>query len=79
MKALLCRETAEELSTLRIEDVDLPPPGTDALRIRVRAAAVNFPDILMVQGKYQHKPALPFIVGGECAGEVIAVGRDVSG
>ncbi len=79
MKALLCRETAEELSTLRIEDVDLPPLGGDALRIRVRAAAVNFPDILMVQGKYQHKPALPFIVGGECAGEVIAVGRDVGG
>ncbi len=79
MKALLCRETASDISTLRIEDVDLSPLGGDALRIRVRAAAVNFPDILMVQGKYQHKPALPFIVGGECAGEVIAVGREVSG
>lgn len=79
MKALLCRENAEDLSTLRIEDVELPPLPADALRIRVRAAAVNFPDILMVQGKYQHKPELPFIVGGECAGEVIGVGSDVTG
>jgi NADPH2:quinone reductase len=48
--------------------------GANEIRIRVRAAAVNFPDILMVQGKYQHKPELPFIVGGERAGDVIAVG-----
>ena len=46
--------------------------------MRVRAAAVNFPDILMIQGKYQHRPELPFIVGGECAGEVIAVGDGVT-
>ena len=56
----------------------LPPLTPDAVRIRVRAAAVNFPDILMIQGKYQHRPALPFIVGGECAGEVIAVGDGVT-
>lgn len=79
MKALLCRENAEDLTTLRIEEAELPPLGADELRIRVRAAAVNFPDILMVQGKYQHKPALPFIVGGECAGDVIAMGSSVTG
>jgi NADPH2:quinone reductase len=44
----------------------------------VRAAAVNFPDILMIQGKYQHKPELPFVVGGERAGDVIAVGSGVT-
>ena len=37
------------------------------MRIRVRAAAVNFPDILMIQGKYQHKPELPFIAGQRSA------------
>lgn len=78
MKALLCRANAEDIATLRIEDVTLPPLGADEVRIRVRAAAVNFPDILMVQGKYQHKPQLPFVVGGERAGEVIAVGESVT-
>jgi NADPH2:quinone reductase len=56
----------------------LPPLGPKDARVRVRAAGVNFPDILMVQGKYQHRPELPFIVGGEFAGEVIAVGGDVT-
>jgi len=78
VKALLCRINAEDISTLRIENVTLPPLGGGDVRIRVRAAAVNFPDILMVQGKYQHKPELPFIVGGERAGEVIAVGDNVT-
>jgi NADPH2:quinone reductase len=46
--------------------------------VRIRAAAVNFPDILTVQGKYQHKPPLPFTPGSEAAGDVIAVGGDVT-
>lgn len=79
MKALVCRENAEDITTVRIEEVELPPLKAGEVRFRVRAAAVNFPDILMIQGKYQHKPALPFIVGGECAGEVIAVGDGVTG
>jgi len=79
VKALLCRANAEDISMLRIEEVTLPPLGRDQVRFRVRAAAVNFPDILMVQGKYQHRPDLPFIVGGECAGDIIAVGEDVTG
>ncbi len=78
MKALLCRANSDDLSKLRIENVSLPPLESDGVRFRVRAAAVNFPDILMVQGKYQHRPALPFIVGGECAGEVLAVGEAVT-
>jgi NADPH2:quinone reductase len=56
----------------------LPAPGPDQVRIRVRAASVNFPDILMAQGKYQHRPELPFVVGGEMAGDVIAVGDGVT-
>jgi NADPH2:quinone reductase len=79
VKALVCRANAEDIGTLRVEDVTLPPLERAQLRMRVRAAAVNFPDILMVRGKYQHKPDLPFIVGGECAGEIVAVGEDVTG
>ncbi|HEX3673202.1 MAG TPA: NADPH:quinone oxidoreductase family protein [Rhizomicrobium sp.] len=78
MKALICRANADDIGTLKFEDVTLPPPGPREARVRVRAASVNFPDILMVQGKYQHRPELPFTVGGEFAGDVIAVGADVT-
>ncbi len=78
MKALLCREIAEDIATLRIEDMTLPPIGAGQARVRIRAAAVNFPDILTVQGKYQHKPELPYVPGTEGAGDVIAVGDGVA-
>ncbi|MGH6872587.1 MAG: NADPH:quinone oxidoreductase family protein [Rhizomicrobium sp.] len=78
MKAFVCRANAEDIGTLSFEDVTLPPPAPGEARVRVRAASVNFPDILMVQGKYQHKPELPFAVGGEFAGDVIAVGDAVT-
>ncbi len=79
MKALVCRANAEDLGTLALEDIALPPPAPNEVRLRIRAASVNFPDILMVQGKYQHRPELPFIVGGERSGEAIAVGEAVVG
>jgi NADPH2:quinone reductase len=75
MKALVCRELADDIGTLRIEDIELPPLSAGQARVRVRAAAVNFPDILTVQGKYQHKPELPYVPGTEGAGDVIAVGE----
>jgi NADPH2:quinone reductase len=78
MKALLCRANADDIGTAKIEDVALPELRANDVRIRVRAAAVNFPDVLMIQGKYQHKPELPFVVGGERAGDVIAVGSGVT-
>jgi NADPH2:quinone reductase len=78
MKAIVCRAISDDIGTLNLEDISLPPLKPDEARIRVRAAAVNFPDILTVQGKYQRKPALPFIPGGEAAGDVIAVGSDVT-
>jgi NADPH2:quinone reductase len=78
MKALVCREIAEDIGTLKLEDVTLPPPGAGQVRVRIRAAAVNFPDILTVQGKYQHKPPLPFTPGSEAAGDVIVVGEGVT-
>ena len=74
MKALLCREIAEDISTLCIEEMVLPPIVAGQVRVRLRAAAVNFPDILTAQGKYQHRPELPYVPGTEGAGDVIAVG-----
>ena len=78
MKALVCRANGENLDALTLEDRILPSPQPGQVRLRVRAASVNFPDLLMVQGKYQHRPELPFIVGGEMAGEVISVGANVT-
>jgi NADPH2:quinone reductase len=78
MKALLCRSLSENIGTLKVADIDLPTIGTGQVRVRLRAAAVNFPDILTVQGKYQHKPELPYVPGTEGAGDVIAVGEGVT-
>lgn len=78
MKALVCRVLSDDIGGLKIEDVELPPLGPGQVRVRMRAAAVNFPDILTVQGKYQHKPALPYTPGTEGAGDVVAVGQGIS-
>src|SRR5579872_4334740 len=77
MKAIVCRAIADDIATLQLEERELPALGPRDARVRIRAAAVNFPDILTVQGKYQHKPELPFVPGTEAAGEVIATGADV--
>jgi NADPH2:quinone reductase len=61
-----------------MDDVELPPPGPGALRLVLKACSVNFPDILMVQGKYQFKPELPFAPGMEGAGIVTVVGEGVT-
>ncbi len=55
----------------------MPTPGADEVRVAVRAAALNFPDVLMIEGKYQSQPPFPFIPGGEFAGTVDAVGLNV--
>ncbi len=56
----------------------MPEPGPGEVRVRVRAAAVNFPDLLMTGGGYQLKPDLPFVSGLEFAGEVDALGDGVA-
>ncbi len=78
MKALVCAAYGSDLSTLTLKDIELPPPGADEVRVKVRAASVNFPDLLMTEGKYQFKPEPPYVVGGELAGDVVAVGPDVT-
>jgi NADPH:quinone reductase-like Zn-dependent oxidoreductase len=65
--------------TLRIEDVPDPSPGAGELLVRVRACAINYPDVLIIEDKYQLKPPRPFAPGSEIAGEVEAVGEGVEG
>ena len=78
MRALLCKEHGLP-ETLVVEDIAAPEPGPGELRITVAAAGVNFPDFLIIQDKYQFKPALPFSPGGEMAGTVSAIGEGVTG
>jgi len=66
-----------EPETMRLEDVAPPEPGPSEVRIRNHAAALNFFDILQIQGKYQVRPPFPFTPGAEVAGVVDAVGSDV--
>jgi len=65
--------------TLRVDEVADPQPGPGELLVRVRAASINFPDVLIIEDKYQLKPPRPFAPGGEIAGEVEAVGEGVQG
>ena len=55
MKALVCSSLTDDFADIRVEDVDLPEPGFGQVRIRIRATSLNFPDILLCQGKYQLK------------------------
>jgi len=77
MKAMLCKEYGPPES-LVLEDFELPAPKPNEVKVRVRSAGVNFPDVLIIQGKYQFKPPFPFAPGSECAGDVIAVGDEVT-
>ena len=56
-----------------------PTPGPGQLLVRVRAAGLNFPDVLMAQGRYQERPPLPFTPGVELCGEVVETGQRVLG
>lgn len=77
MRALVCRDFGP-IENLRVEEVPAPVPGAGQLLVEVKAASINFPDALMVQGRYQAKPALPFTPGAELAGVVIAIGSGVN-
>jgi NADPH2:quinone reductase len=65
-------------SSLRVDELPDPTPGPGEVLVEVKAAGVNFPDVLLSYGKYQFKPPPPFIPGGEAAGVVTAVGAGVS-
>ena len=72
MQALQVRSLAPGYAGCLLCDLTVPEPGPGEALIRVRAAALNFPDLLMTRGEYQLKPPLPFVPGMEAAGEVVA-------
>ena len=78
MRAVLCKAYGLP-GDLVVEDVPSPQPGQGEVLVTVKAAGVNFPDVLMIQNKYQHRPPLPFSPGYEIAGVIKAVGPGVSG
>lgn len=76
VKACLCTSYGSP-DTLRIEDIPAPVPGEDEVLVKVMACGLNFADTLIIQGKYQFKPDMPFSPGGEFAGVIEAVGSRV--
>ncbi|CAD5105851.1 NADPH:quinone oxidoreductase family protein [Zestomonas carbonaria] len=76
MKAVLCKAFGPA-ETLVLEEVPSPEPKKFEVLLDVHAAGVNFPDTLIIEGKYQFKPPFPFSPGGEAAGVVVAVGEKV--
>ena len=76
MKAIVCDAWGPP-SSLQLREMPSPTPGPKQVLVRTRVAAVNFPDALMVAGKYQFKPEFPFSPGGELSGEIIQVGSEV--
>lgn len=77
MKAALCT-SLEGYQSLKLTDIECPSPKKGEVLIRVHAAALNFADSLIVKGKYQTRPSLPFSPGLECAGEIAELGEGVT-
>jgi NADPH2:quinone reductase len=77
MHAWLC-ENPVGVDALTWKEIPTPAPQAGEVLIEVRAASLNFPDLLIVQNKYQHKPPLPFVPGSEYAGVVSALGEGVT-
>ncbi len=76
MKALLCNQFGP-INTLVFGEMNSPIPSENQVLVKVYACGVNFPDTLMVQGKYQFKPQFPFSPGGEVAGVIVEAGNNV--
>ncbi|MFG1807227.1 NADPH:quinone oxidoreductase family protein [Streptomyces sp. NPDC049040] len=79
MKAWRVHHIGEPREAMRLDEVPTPEPGPGQVLLRVRAAAVNFPDAMLCRGEYQVRPPLPFTPGVEMCGEVAALGPGVTG
>lgn len=77
MQAWVC-DNPVGVEALQWKQLDMPQPAAGEVRIAIHAASLNFPDLLIVQNKYQVKPPLPFVPGAEFSGRVDAVGEGVS-
>ncbi len=78
MRALVCHKLSEDFSGVDIRDIPTPVPGPGEVLIKVRATSINFPDLLLCQGKYQLKLEPPFTPGMDISGIVDAIGPDVT-
>jgi len=78
MRAMVCHALTAAPDALTLVESPDPIPGPGEVRVRIKAASVNFPDLLMVKGGYQFKPALPFAPGMEAAGVIDAMGDGVT-
>lgn len=78
MKALLCKQYGPPES-LVVDEIQQPILGPADVRIEVHACGINFPDTLIIEGKYQLKPEMPFSPGGEVSGVIAEVGSEVGG
>jgi NADPH:quinone reductase-like Zn-dependent oxidoreductase len=78
MKALLSRAPGGP-ETLELAEIDDPVAGASQLLVKVKACAINYPDVLIIEDKYQFRPERPFAPGGEISGVVEAVGEGVTG
>jgi len=78
MRAVICRELTGVGGLEYVNDWPEPQAGPGEVVVDVKAAALNFPDLLMIQGLYQERPPLPFVVGTEMSGVVAAVGEGVT-
>ena len=79
MKALVCHTISDDFSGVELRDIPRPTPGPGEVLLQVRATSINYPDLLLCQGKYQLKLDPPFTPGMDIAGEVIALGDGVDG
>ena len=78
MRALVVDSLGPDYAGVALRDIPTPAPRAGEVLVRVRAASVNFPDLLMTRGEYQMKPPLPFVGGMELAGDVVALGEGVT-
>ena len=76
-RTLECQFLSDDMSGVSLVRKEIKDPGPNELLVRVKASSVNFPDYLMTQGKYQHKPELPFGIGMEGSGIIEKIGSDV--
>jgi NADPH:quinone reductase len=79
MTAAVCTRLDERLSGLELQHIPIVDPGPGQILVRVMAAGINFPDVLMCQGRYQFRPDPPFVPGMEIAGHVAGLGQGVQG
>jgi NADPH:quinone reductase len=79
VRAFVCHALSDDLSGCTIADIAVPAITAGDVLVEVRATSVNFPDILMCQGKYQFKPEPPFVPGIDVAGVIVGIGEDVKG